>query len=506
MTSNISKPDLRAIAIRAMINAGLVTDFPTEVIRAAQAMVETGSEIKAPAAVRDTRELLWSSIDNNESRDLDQVAYVERLPDDRVRLLVGIADVDAFVPKGSAIDRHAFVNTVSVYTPAIIFPMLPEQLSTDTTSLLEGKNRQAIVIDLVLTSDGAVSSKDVYRAVVRNHAKLTYEEVGEWLEGRSLIPGSVTKVAGLEEQLRLQSETTERLHALRKRNGALELETIEAEPVLSGGNVVRLDIKRHNRAQDIIENFMIAANTSMAEFLEERGVPSLRRVVRTPERWNLIVKIARSYGASLPARPDSRALSDFLSQRKATDPANYADLSLAVLKMMGAGEYMVEAPGLEQEGHFGLAVHDYTHSTAPNRRYPDLITQRCLKAVIRDDNFPYTRAELEEIAERCNRMEDAARKVERTAKKAAVAVLLSNHTGEIFDGIVTGVKEKGTFVRLLSPPAEGRIVEGEEGLSVGEKLRVRLVSTEPERGFIDFANVGQHHDGLTQAPERGDRI
>lgn len=489
MRINTPKPNLRSLAIRAMINAGLATDFTTEVLHEAQALTETGIEAKGSAAVRDMRKVLWSSIDNNESRDLDQIEYAERLQDGRIRLLIGIADVDAFVSKGSAIDRRAFVNTVSVYTPAVIFPMLPEQLSTGMTSLLAGEDRLALVIDLVLTSEGVVSSRDVYRAVVRNHAKLTYEEVGAWLENQSSTPDSIKNVSGLEEQIRLQAKTTDHLHALRRQNGALELETVEIEPVLADGEVIRLDIKRHNRAQDIIESFMIAANTAMAEFLEERGVPSLRRVVRTPERWNLIVRMAKSYGFSLPSRPDSRALSDFLAQRKAADPASYTELSLAVLKMMGAGEYMVEAPGLEQEGHFGLAVHDYTHSTAPNRRYPDLITQRCLKAVTGGEPFPYTRAELEEIAERCNRMEDAARKVERMTKKSAVAVLLSNHTGEIFDAIVTGVKERGTFVRLLSPPAEGRIVEGEEGLSVGEKVRVRLVSTNPELGYIDFAKV-----------------
>jgi exoribonuclease-2 len=285
-------------------------------------------------------------------------------------------------------------------------------------------------------------------------------------------------------------EATDRLHALRKQNGALELETVEVEPVISGGEVVRLDVKRHNRAQEIIEGFMIAANTSMAEFLEERGVPSLRRVVRTPERWRLIVKLAATYGVSLPSQPDSRALSEFLVQRRAAEPDGYAELSLSVLKMMGSGEYMVEAPGLEQEGHFGLAVHDYTHSTAPNRRYPDLITQRCLKALMASEASPYSIDELQEIADRCNRMEDAAKKVERMTKKAAIAVLLGKHTGETFDGIVTGVKEKGTFARLVSLPAEGRIVRGWEGLSVGEKVRVRLIDTQPELGFIDFAVAG----------------
>jgi VacB/RNase II family 3'-5' exoribonuclease len=489
MTSDTSQPDLYAIARRAMVDAGLTTNFEPKALREEQTLTETGSEIKGGGPVRDMREILWSSIDNNESRDLDQVEYVERLPDGRIRLLIGIADVDAFVPKGSAIDRHAFVNTVSVYTPAVIFPMLPEQLSTGLTSLLEGEDRLALVIELVLTSEGEVSSRDVYQAVVHNHAKLTYEEVGEWLENRSPTPGGIAKVSGLEEQIKLQAETTTLLRALRKQNGALELETVEAEPVLHGGEVTGLYIKRHNRAQDIIESFMIAANTSMAEFLEERGVPSLRRVVRTPERWNLLVRMAKSYGVSLPARPDVRALSDFLARRKAIAPENYADLSLSVLKMMGAGEYMVEAPGLEQEGHFGLAVDDYTHSTAPNRRYPDLVTQRCVKAVTGGESFPYTVTELEAIAERCNRMEDAARKVERTTKKAAIAVLLSRRVGETFDGIVTGVKAKGTFVQLVSPPAAGRIVKGDGGLAVGEKVRVRLLSTEPELGYIDFANV-----------------
>jgi exoribonuclease-2 len=470
-----------------MTTSGLATDFPPAVLREVQSLTKTGSEKYTDDSIKDMREVLWSSIDNNESRDLDQVEYVERLPDGRLRLLVAIADVDMFVPKGSVIDQQAFVNTVSVYTPAIIFPMLPEQLSTDKTSLLEGQDRLAVVMELIITDEGVVSSKNVYRAAVRNHAKLTYGEVGEWLEGRSSAPGGVINVIGLEDQIRLQWEATERLHALRKENGALELETVEAEPVLSGGEVVRLDIKRHNRAQSIIESFMIAANTSMAELLQEREVPSLRRVVRTPERWPLIVKMAAPFSVTLPSKPDSRALSDFLTGRKAAEPEKYPELSLSVLKMLGGGDYRVEAPGLEQEGHFGLAVHDYTHSTAPNRRYPDLITQRCLKAVIAGEAPPYSRETLEEIADRCNRMESAARKVERTTEKSAVAVLLGSHLGETFDGIVTGVKERGTFVRLLTPPAEGRITKGEEGLSIGEKVRVRLMSTESERGFIDFA-------------------
>ncbi len=472
-----------------MTNAGLATDFPAEVLREAEAVSKTGGEKDSDDSVRDMREVLWSSIDNLESRDLDQVEYVERLPDGRLRLLVGIADVDSFVPRGSAIDRHAFVNTVSVYTPAIIFPMLPEQLSTDKTSLLEGQDRLAVVIELIINGGGVVSSKDVYRATVRNHAKLTYAEVGAWLEGHTSVPVAVANIAGLEEQIRLQLEATERLHALRKENGALELETVTARPVISDEEVVGLDIKHHNRAHSIIESIMIAANTSIAEFLQERGVPSLRRVVRTPEQWPRIVKLAASFGMTLQATPDSRALSDLLTRRKAADPEHYAEVSLSVLKMLGGGDYRVETPEFEQQGHFGLAVHDYTHSTAPNRRYPDLITQRCLKAAIAGAAPAYTAEALEEIADRCNRMESAARKVERMTEKSAVAVLLSKHQGETFAGIVTGVKERGTFVRLISPPAEGRIIKGEEELSVGEKVQVRLISVEPERGFIDFARV-----------------
>jgi exoribonuclease-2 len=488
MASSNSTPDLVSIARRAMADAGLAADFPPEVVGAAQTL--PGLPAKLDDSVRDARGLLWSSIDNSESRDLDQVEYAERLPGGRTRVHVGIADVDAFVPKNSAVDRQAFVNTVSVYTPAVVFPMLPERLSTDLTSLLENRDRLAVVVELVVTDEGEVSSRGVYRALVRNHARLVYEEVGAWLEGRAGVPAGVAQAPGLEEQLRLQEEATERLRALRRRNGALELESVDAVPVLSGGRVVGLEAKRHTRAHDVIESFMIAANTAMAELLESKGIPSLRRVVRVPQRWSLIVRIARSLGADLPARPDARALSAFLARRKGADPAHYADLSLSIMKMMGAGEYMVEAPGLEQEGHFGLAAHDYTHSTAPNRRFPDLVTQRCLKALAAGAAAPYARAELEEIAERCNRMEDAARKVERATAKSAAAVVLGARVGEVFRGIVTGVKAKGTFVRLLDVPAEGRIVEGEAGLEVGAEASVRLLSTDAERGFIDFARVG----------------
>lgn len=470
---------------------GLDPDFPTEAEAEVRADEQAGERAVPGPSVRDMRDLLWSSIDNRESRDLDQVEYAERLSGGGYRVLVGIADVDAFVPKGSAIDRHASVNTVSVYTPAVIFPMLPEELSTGLTSLLEAEDRLAVVMDLSVTSDGEITSKDAYRAVLRNKAKMDYESVGAWLEGRGAEPAAIAKTEGLEEQIRLQDEIAKALTELRRKNGALELDTPESVPVVSDGRVTAINVRQHNRAQDIIESLMVAANTSMAEFLQDRGVPSLRRVVRAPERWPLIVKTAESFGDHLPDTPDPRALSDFMARRRAADPAAYPELSLSILKMLGPGDYMVEAPGLEQEGHFGLAVHDYTHSTAPNRRFPDLVTQRCLKATAAGSPAPYTREELEAIAERCNRMESAARKVERQMRKVAAAVLLGAHIGETFDAIVTGVTPKGTFARTLRPPADGLVVRGQEGLDVGDHIRVRLISTDPERGFIDFARRRQ---------------
>ncbi|HEX8722515.1 MAG TPA: RNB domain-containing ribonuclease [Pyrinomonadaceae bacterium] len=483
-------PDLRSIARRAVAEAGFEPDFPADAAREL-ADAERRARPEAGPQVQDLRGLLWSSIDNRESKDLDQVEYVERTPGG-FRVLVGIADVDAYVARGSAVDRHAAVNTVSVYTPAEVFPMLPPRLSNDLTSLVEGEDRLAVVMELEVSEGGELGSEKVYRAVVRNRAKMDYESAGAWLEGRGPAPEPIKQLEGLEAQVRLQDEVARALHELRRRCGALELEREELVPVLDErGRVVRLDERRPNRAQNIIESLMIAANASMAELLEARGVPSLRRVVRAPERWPRIVETAEALGESLPPEPDPRALSDFMSRRRAADPASYAELSLSILKLMGPGDYMVEAPGLEQEGHFGLALHDYTHSTAPNRRFPDLVTQRCLKSAEAGAPAPYAREELEEIAARCNLMESAARKVERRMRKVAAASLLGDHVGETFDGVVTGVKEHGTFARLLRPPADGRVVRGWRGLDVGDRVRLRLVSTDPERGFIDFARAGR---------------
>jgi exoribonuclease-2 len=478
-------PDLHRIAREAVRDAGFEPDFPAEVAREVEGLEPAAED----AGVRDLRGLLWSSIDNRESRDLDQVEYVER-DGGGYRVLVGIADVDAYVGKDSAVDRHAAVNTVSVYTPAEVFPMLPLRLSTDLTSLVEGADRLAVVMELGVSEGGEVRCEDAYRALVHNRAKMDYDSVGAWLEGQGAAPAVFRKVEGLEAQVRLQDEVAHALHELRRSCGALELEREELVPVLDEqGRVVRLEDRPHNRAQTIIESLMVAANTAMAELLEEKGVPSLRRVVRAPERWPLLMQKAASYGETLPDEPDPRALSDFMSKRRAADPGGYAELSLAVLKMMGPGDYLVEEPGLEQEGHFGLAVNDYTHSTAPNRRFPDLVTQRCLKSAAAGAPAPYTREELEAIAARCNLMESAARKVERRMRKVAAAAMLSAHVGETFEAVVTGVKPKGTFARLLSPPADGKVVKGFRGLDVGDRVRVRLLSTNPDRGFIDFARV-----------------
>ena len=480
-------PDLRRIARAAVAEAGFEPDFPAEAERELEGLGRAAPT--AGPGVEDLRELLWSSIDNRESRDLDQVEYAERRPGG-YRLLVGIADVDAFVPKGSAVDRHAATNTVSVYTPAEVFPMLPPRLSNDLTSLVEGEDRLAVVTELFVSEGGEARCERAHRALVRNRAKLDYDTAGAWLEGRGPAPAHFAKVEGLEEQVRLHDEVAGALKELRRRCGALELERDELVPVLDAeGRVTRLEGRRHNRAQGIIESVMIAANTSIAELLERNGTPSLRRVVRAPERWPRLVETAASFGERLPPEPDPRALSDFMARRRAAAPQDYAELSLSVLKMLGPGDYLVEAPGLDQEGHFGLAVNDYTHSTAPNRRFPDLVTQRCLKAVAAGAPAPYTREELEEIAGRCNLMESAARKVERRMRKSAAAALLSAHVGETFDAVVTGAKSKGTFARILRPPADGRVVRGWRGLDVGDRVRVRLISTDASRGFIDFARA-----------------
>jgi len=436
--------------------------------------------------VRDLRRMLWSSIDNRESRDLDQIEFAERLPNDIIRLRIGIADVDALVPEGSPIDLHAAQNCCSVYTGVAIFPLLPEALSTDRTSLLEAEDRLAVIVELDVDTQGGVADCVVYRALTRNCAKLAYEPVGDWLDGKADLPESVSRVPGLEAQIRLQQEAAIRLSERRQREGALQFETVEARPVVVAGRVTDLQVQTKNSARSMIENFMISANTSAAAFLEHRGVGSIQRTVRSPERWPRIVEIAQRLGETLPPEPDPLALSQLLAKRRAVDPDRFPDLSLSIVKLMGPGEYTLVKSGGEHSGHFGLAVYSYTHSTAPNRRYADLIVQRALKASLAASAAPYTDAELTQLAARCTERENAARKVERFMRKAIAATWMHDRIGATFDAIVTGASPKGTYVRVLKPPVEGRVVRGEEGLDVGDHTRVRLLAADPERGFIDF--------------------
>jgi exoribonuclease-2 len=478
---------LQGIARRAMLEKGLVPDFPP------QALAELGGihgpATRAEESTRDLRNLLWCSIDNDDSRDLDQLTVAESGPggtDGVVKVLVAIADVDAVVRKQSALDDHARQNTTSVYTVAEIFPMLPEKLSTDLTSLNHESDRLAVVIEMVVAADGSLQSSDLYQAMVRNRAKLAYHSVAAWLEGNGPMPQAIGTVGGLDENLRLQDRVARKLKALRHLHGALDLETIEARPVFDGDELKDLKADKENRAKDIIEDFMIAANGVTARYLASKKFPSLRRVVRTPKRWDRIVELAAERGSTLPGEPDAKALEQFLVTAKAADPLRFPDLSLSVIKLLGAGEYVVELPGDSAAGHFGLAVKDYAHSTAPNRRYPDLITQRLLKAAVAGRSLPYQNDELAALAQHCTEAEDAAKKVERQVTKSAAAMLLESRIGEQFDAIVTGASDKGTWVRLLQPPIEGRLESGFEGLDVGHRLRVQLVRTDVERGYIDF--------------------
>jgi ribonuclease R len=479
---------LQRIAHQVMLDRGLLPDFSTEVINEI-------NDIHSPArksggSLKDMRDLLWASIDNDDSQDLDQLTVAEKMDNDRVKIRVAIADVDELVKLNSAVDGHAKQNTTSVYTAAEIFPMLPEKLSTDLTSLKIGEDRLAFVIEMIVDNMGSVINSSVYRALVHNYAKLAYNSVAAWLEGKGEIPPAVAAVNGLEENLRLQDQVAQKMKHFRHLQGALSLETIEARPVFDGDMLASLEVEEKNRAKEIIEDFMVAANGVTARFLEDRKLPSIRRVVRVPKRWERIVEIAQDHGTKLPPDPDSRALEDFLADQKKRDPLRFPDLSLSVIKLLGSGEYVADLPGENPPGHFGLAVKDYSHSTAPNRRFPDLITQRLLKAALEGKPLPYTIDELFELAIHCTKQEDLATKVERQVEKSAAALLLEDRIGEQFEGIITGASPKGTWVRLLTIPVEGRLVAGYEGLDVGHRLRVVLDSVDVERGFIDFRRDG----------------
>ncbi|MEO8481108.1 MAG: RNB domain-containing ribonuclease [Acidobacteriota bacterium] len=469
-----------------MVDRGLEPDFPP----AASAQAAAASEHPALGdGVKDMRDLLWCSIDNDDSRDLDQLTAADELPGGDVRVLVAVADVDGVALKDSPIDAHARLNTTSVYTPAQIFPMLPERLSTDLTSLVASEDRAAMVVEMRTGADGIVRESTIFRAVVRNRAKLAYNSVAAWLEGRAPAPEPLAAVPGLDACLRLQDRIATAMRSERQVRGALTLASTETHAVFDGDTLTRMEPDEKNRAKSLIEDFMIAANGTAAAFLATRGFSSMRRVLRAPRRWDRLIALARELGVSLPPMPDAPALDHFLRARREADPDGFPDLSLSVVKMLGSGEYALVRAGGAVDGHFGLAVRDYAHSTAPNRRFPDLITQRLLKAAIAGQPSPYPDDELELLARHCTAQEDAADKVERQVRKSAAALLLSGRTGDRFDGVVTGVSDKGTYVRVFQPPVEGRVVRGEAGLDVGERVRVTLLATDVDRGFIDFARA-----------------
>jgi len=466
---------------------GLDPEFPADALAAVAAL--TGAPRVTEEPVRDLRSLLWCSIDNDDSRDLDQLSFADALTGGDVKLLVSIADVDALVPKSSAVDRHAALNTTSVYTPAAIFPMLPERLSTDLTSLADQQERLSVVIECVVASDGNVKSSDVYGALVRNRAKLAYNGVGAWLTGAGPLPSAAATVPGMDQQLRIQDGVAQTLGKVRHEHGALEFESSDVEHVFDGDTLREVRPGLPNRAKALIENLMIAANGVVARFLDGRGFPSLRRVVRSPERWDRIRALAAITGDTLPATADSLALAAFLAHRKQAAPEAFGDLSHTVIRLLGPGEYVVDPPGAEPPGHFGLAVKDYTHSTAPNRRYPDLITQRLIKAALAGHPSSYTIVELERLATHCTLQEDNANHVERQVRKSAAAMVVESRVGQEFDALVTGASDKGTFVRVTTPPIEGKLMRGGHGLDVGDRVRVRLVEVDVDRGFIDFVRV-----------------
>ena len=479
-----TRRDLAQIAVQAMNDRGLQPEFSDAALHQLQGISGPGRE--SGSTIRDLCDLLWCSIDNDDSRDLDQLTVSELLPQGAVRILVAIADVDAVVRKDTPIDRHASLNTTSVYTGARIFPMLPERLSTDLTSLNAGQDRLTLVTEMVFNADASLAGSTVYRALVRNKAKLAYDAVAAWIEQGAALPAAATAVAGMDTQLRTQDALAQQLRARRRAQGALDFETLQPRAVFDKDRVVEIRQQVQNRARQLIEELMIATNGCTARFLASHGGASLRRVVRSPERWLRIVAVAQEKGVALPPDPDARALEDFLAAQRKADPLHFPDLSLVIVKLMGRGEYVVESSGSTPIGHFGLAVRDYTHSTAPNRRFPDLITGRMLKAVLENGPAPYSAAELGKLALHCTTQEDAAQKVERQVRKSEAALVLESRIGEKFDAVVTGNSERNSWVRIFSPPTEGKLASGGQSLKIGQQLRVRLVTANVERGFIDF--------------------
>ncbi len=475
------------VARQAMTDNGLLPDFGAAALKQMASITQPARD--PSPEIRDLRHLLWASIDNDNSLDLDQLSVADSSSSGAIRICVAIADVDAVVERDSPIDDHARINTTSVYTPAAIFSMLPERLSTDLTSLGESQERLALVADMTVSAAGEVVQSDLYRARVVNRAKLAYNAVGAWLAATGPMPPRVAAVPGMDQQLRTQDKTAQLLRTVRRARGALDLQTIETQPVFSAGVLSDLLLDEPNRAKQLIEEFMVAANGVAAKFLTAKGFSALRRVLREPKRWDRLVALAAGLGEKLPAEPSAPALNAFLTKRRQSAPDLYSDLSLSVIKLLGSGEYVLDKPGQVMTGHFGLAVVDYTHSTAPNRRFPDLITQRLLKAALIKRPSPYTDAELQDLAAHCTLQEHNAAKVERAVNKSAAASLLASRIGAKFDAIVTGASDKGTWVRISSPTTEGKVVKGFEGLDVGDRVRVVLLHTDVAHGFIDFART-----------------
>ena len=478
---------LKNYARRTMLQRGLLPDFSMEVQQQLSGIHRPASDHSGQ--IRDLRDRLWASIDNDDSRDLDQLTTAESLPDDKIKVLVAVADVDAIVKDSSAIDLHARHNTSTVYTAVALFPMLPELLSTDLTSLNEGQDRLAMVIEMTINKEGALIDGQIFRASVRNHAKLAYNSMAAWLDGEAPMPENLASVSSLAENIKLQDLAARRMKNFRHQHGALSLTTIQAVPVFDGTTLINLDFEQDNRAKDLIEDFMIVANGVTARFLSSRNLPVIRRVVRTPKRWGRIVELAAEHGGHLPQDPDPKALEVFLQRQKQTDPLRFPDLSLSIVKLIGAGEYCAECPLVDSPGHFGLAVNDYTHSTAPNRRYTDLITHRLVKAALLDSEQPYTLDQLQDLAEHFTRMENEVNKVERQVNKSVAAMLFKDRIGDTFDALVTGAAAKGTWVRLTEHPIEGKLVSGQNNLDVGDRIKVKLKQVNVSKGFIDFVRV-----------------
>ena len=487
MNDNKTSNWLDERARQTLVQNGFEPNFPADALAELSEKASQPEPLDNLSGISDLRDLLWSSIDNATSRDLDQIEYAEQLENGDIKILVAIADVDHLVKKDSALDRHAAKNTVTIYTETEIFPMLPEELSTGLTSLNEGEDRMAVIVELVVKENGDVPGNEVFLGIVRNKAKLAYETIGAWRDEGGETPEKVVSTSGLKDQIELQLKAAERLHKFRMEKGALEFESIESSAVVENGDVKGIVSVKENSARKLIENFMIAANVEMAEYLEGHNFLSLRRVVKTPQHWEGIREIAERKGVDLPEQPDARALAEFLVEQRKKDELHFPDLSLAIIKLIGSGEYVVQCPGEDGAGHFGLGVRDYAHSTAPNRRYPDIVVQRMVKAAIKGQPQPYSEEELLAIADHCNAQEKAARKVERKMRKIVAATVMKRHVGESFDAIVTGVTDHGTFARILRPPVDGRIVRDENGLKIGQKIGVKLLSADPKNGFIDFA-------------------